>query len=68
MRVKKATKRQVIVGPNRRRRRGGRGLTNERLGEIVAEQGRPFNLLTNKDLKTLIKKLDAELKKKLQRL
>ena len=68
MRVKKATKREVIVGPNRRRRRGGRGLTNERLGEIVAEQGRPFNLLTNKDLKTLIKKLDAELKKKLQRL
>lgn len=63
MRVKEAKKGYVSVGPNSRLRAGGRGLTNEKLGRIVAEQGRPFNLLTKSDLKKVIRIFDETLKR-----
>lgn len=65
MRVKKVTNRQVIWGPNKRRRR--RGLTNERLGEIVAEQGRPFNFLSKTDIDRLVKVIDKYLQRQMKR-
>lgn len=73
MRVKEVTNRRVVWGPNKRIR-GGRGqftpsgLTNEKLGEIVAEQGRPFNFLSKTDIEVLSKRIDKMLKRKLRRL
>ena len=65
MRVKKVTNRRVVWGPNKRRRRGG--LTNERLGEIVAEQGRPFNFLSKTDIDRLVKVIDKYLQRQMKR-
>lgn len=66
MRVKEVSKRKVVWGPNKRRRRGG--LTNERLGEIVAEKGRPFNNLSKTDIQILVKRIDKMLNQKLKRI
>lgn len=65
MRVKKVTNRKVVWGPNKRRRRGG--LTNERLGEIVAEQGRPFNFLAKTDIARLVKVVDKYLQRQMKK-
>jgi hypothetical protein len=59
MRVKEVSKRQVKWGPNKVRRKGG--ITNEKVGEFVAQQGRPFNFLSKVDIKKLIKFIDKSL-------
>lgn len=65
MRVKKAFNKKALIGPNNRRRRGG--LTNEKLGQYVTEQGRPFNFLSQKDIKKLEKLIDKILKQEMKR-
>lgn len=65
MRVKKVSNRLVSWGPNKRRRKGG--LTNEKIGELVAENGRPFNFLSRKDIKKMVKLADKILQRSMRR-
>jgi len=49
MKVKKAKKGSVIIGPSGKR--SGERLTNDELGQHVEDAGRPFNYLSNLETK-----------------
>lgn len=49
LKVKKVKKGEVIVGPSGKR--SGESLTNEKLAEYVEDAGRPFNYLSNLEVK-----------------
>lgn len=64
--VKEVKNRKVTWGPNKRMRKDG--LTNEELGKIVADNGRPFNYLSKTEIKKMITLMDKQLKKEINKI
>jgi hypothetical protein len=54
VKTKAVTNKGVLIGPEGSRRDG---LTNEELGQYVTEQGRPFNHLSNVEIKRITDKI-----------
>ena len=65
--IKELTNTSVTWGPKNNRRRGEK-ITNEQLGELVAQAGRPFNFLSSKDIKKLVDLVDEVLQKQMRQL
>ena len=66
--IKQVSNRKVTWGPKANRRAGDGGLTNEELGIIVTEMGRPFNNLSKQDIKAIKREMDKALRMSIRKL
>lgn len=65
--IKELSNRQVIWGP-KANKRAGSNLTNEKLGEIVAKKGRPFNNLSKQDIQAIRREMEKSLRLAIRKL
>lgn len=65
--IKEISNRQVKWGPKNNMRKGSR-ITNEQLGEYVAQAGRPFNNLSKQDIRAIRVAMDKSLRESIKKL
>jgi len=67
MKVTRVRKASVLIAPTKRRGgKYGRGLTNAKVAEYQAKQGRPFNFLTDLEAKKVRRYYERTLRKSLK--